>query len=229
MFEELEKNLEIKFKNKDLLKNAFIHRSFLNEHTEEKLPHNERLEFLGDAVLGFIVSEHLFNSYPDHAEGDLTNFRSSIVNARTLALVGKKLDLGNFLLLSKGEEATGGRDRQYLLANTFEALLGAIYLDLGIESAKKLVQRELLPLLPEIISNKLYKDFKSGFQELSQEKVNVTPTYKVTEEIGPDHDRSFKVGVFINEKMVGEGSGKSKQLAEQEAAKNALANFDKIK
>ncbi len=228
MLEDLEKSLKINFKDKELLKSAFIHRSFLNEHSEEKLPHNERLEFLGDSVLGFVVSEFLYKKYPDRPEGDLTNFRSSIVNARALAEVGRKLNLGKYLLLSKGEEATGGRERQYLLANTFEALLGAIYLDSGPAEASKLIHRELLPLLPEIITTGSYKDFKSGFQEQAQERLNTTPTYKVLEEIGPVHDRTFKVGVFLNDKQVGEGSGKSKQLAEQEAASAALENFDKI-
>ena len=225
MLENIEKKLGITFKDKDLLKSAFIHRSYLNEHPEEKISHNERLEFLGDSVLGFVVSEHLFIKYPTHAEGDLTNFRSSLVNARTLAEVSKKIGLGDFLLLSKGEEATGGRDRQYLLANTFEALLGAIYLDSGIDQAKKLIHEELLPKLEHIIDKKLYKDFKSAFQEIAQEKQNTTPSYKVLDESGPDHNRTFKVGVFIGENQVGEGSGKSKQIAEQEAAASALAKF----
>lgn len=228
MLDEFEKGLQLNFKNKDLLKTAFIHRSYLNEHAAEQLPHNERLEFLGDSVLGFIVSEYLFNKYPTRPEGDLTNFRSSIVNARTLAEVARKLNLGKYLLLSKGEEATGGRDRQYLLANTFEALLGAIYLDSGLEKAEKLIGDFLLPLLPEIIDKGSYKDFKSALQELAQEKVNITPTYKVLEEVGPDHDRTFKVGVFLGDKQVGSGGGKSKQQAEQEAASNALENFPQI-
>ena len=228
MLEEIEKFLKITFKDKNLLRSAFIHRSYLNEHSEEKLPHNERLEFLGDSVLGFVVSEFLFKEYPDRPEGDLTNFRSSIVNARALAEAARKLSLGKYLLLSKGEEATGGRDRQYLLANTFEALLGAIYLDSGLAAASELIEGELLPLLPEIITKGSYKDFKSAFQEQAQERLNTTPTYKVTEEVGPDHDRTFKVGVFLAEKKVGEGMGKSKQQAEQEAASSALENFDKI-
>lgn len=228
MFEELENSLNIHFSNKELLRSAFIHRSFLNEHSEEKLPHNERLEFLGDSVLGFVVSEFLYKKYPDRPEGDLTNFRSSIVNARTLAEAASKLELGKYLLLSKGEEATGGRNRQYLLANTFEALLGAIYLDLGLQPARELINRELLPLLPEIITKGSYKDFKSALQEQSQEKLNVTPTYKVMQETGPDHDRTFTVGVFLNDKQVGQGTGKSKQQAEQEAASAALENFSKL-
>src|SRR3972149_1750526 len=170
MLEELEKSLKLNFKDKNLLKSAFIHRSYLNEHPEEKIPHNERLEFLGDSVLGFVVSEYLFLKYPDRPEGDLTNFRSSIVNARTLSEVGGKLALGKYLLLSKGEEATGGRERQYLLANTFEALLGAIYLDLGLQRASELIHDQLIPLLPEIITKGSYKDFKSAFQEQAQDK-----------------------------------------------------------
>ncbi len=228
MLEELEKSLKLNFKDKNLLKSAFIHRSYLNEHPEEKIPHNERLEFLGDSVLGFVVSEYLFLKYPNRPEGDLTNFRSSIVNARTLSEVGGKLELGKYLLLSKGEEATGGRERQYLLANTLEALLGAIYLDLGLPKASELIHEQLIPLLPAIITTGSYKDFKSAFQEQSQDKLNVTPTYKVLEEIGPDHDRTFEVGVFISDKQVGKGKGKSKQQAEQEAASAALENFDKI-
>ncbi len=228
MFEELEKTLRFNFKNKDLLKTAFIHRSYLNEHPEEKLSHNERLEFLGDSVLGFIVSEHLYQKYPNHPEGDLTNFRSSLVNAKTLSEISRNLDLGKYLLLSKGEEATGGRDRQYILANTFESFLGAMYLDSGIEPARELVSRELLPALENIISNKLYKDFKSGFQELAQEKRNITPVYKVLSEEGPDHNRTFTVGVFLNDEEIAQGSGKSKQLAEQEAASSAIAKLSKI-
>lgn len=229
MLEELEKSLKLNFNDKSLLKTAFIHRSYLNEHPQEQLSHNERLEFLGDSVLGFVVSEYLYKKYPDRPEGDLTNFRSSIVNARALAEVARKLSLGKYLLLSKGEEATGGRDRQYLLANTFEALLGAIYLDSGLKTAEELIKNELLPLLPEIISKGSYKDFKSALQELSQEKLNLTPTYKVLEEIGPDHNRTFKVGVFLGEKHLAEGTGKSKQLAEQEAASVALENFEKLR
>src|SRR4030042_572637 len=167
--ESLEKSLNIEFKNKDLLRIAFIHRSYLNEHPEEQLPHNERLEFLGDAVLGLVVSEYLYNHYPNHPEGDLTNFRSSLVNAKILSTAASSLKIGDYLYLSKGEEATGGRNRQYILANTFESLIGAIFLDRGIEEAKKFIKNFLLPNLPEIIEKKLYKDFKSLLQEKSQE------------------------------------------------------------
>ncbi len=220
-----EKEIGVKFNNKNLLKTAFIHRSYLNEHGDEKLPHNERFEFLGDAVLGLVVSQYLFEEYPNHPEGDLTNFRSSIVNARMLSTAGSALKLGGYLFLSKGEEATGGRERQFILANTFESLIGAIFLDQGLEKAKKFIEGNLLPYLPEIIEKKLYKDFKSQLQEISQEKLSVTPVYKVLQESGPDHARIFKIGVLVGDKVLGEGTGNSKQLAEQEAARRALENW----
>ncbi|MEX0621609.1 MAG: ribonuclease III [Candidatus Woykebacteria bacterium] len=224
----LEKGLGFKFKNKDLLKTAFIHRSYLNEHPNEKLPNNERLEFLGDAVLGLVVSEHLYQSYPDHPEGDLTNFRSSLVNAKALSKVAQSLNLGEYLYLSRGEEATGGRNRQYILANTFEALVGAIFLDRGLQISKKVIETNLLIFLAEIIEKKLYKDFKSLLQEKSQEKLSLTPTYKLIEERGPDHAKVFKIGVLIGNRKISEGAGNSKQAAEQEAAKQALEKWSDI-
>lgn len=228
MLEELEKSLKLKFKNKDLIKTAFVHRSYLNEHPDEAISHNERLEFLGDSILGFIVSEYLFERFPSSSEGDLTNFRSALVNASSLASVSGELGLGEHLLLSKGEEATGGRQRQYLLANTFEAFLGALYLDLGIEPARKFVHTYLLPNIDQIIDKKLYKDFKSLLQEKAQEKLSTTPIYKVLGEEGPDHSKIFKMGVYFGEKLVAEGSGASKQKAEQAAAESALANFPSV-
>jgi ribonuclease-3 len=226
--DNLEKRLKLKFKNKGLLKTAFIHRSYLNEHPNEKLAHNERLEFLGDAVLGLIVSNYLYNEYPNHPEGDLTNFRSSLVNARTLSKAASILKLGDCLYLSRGEEATGGRERQYILANTFEALIGAIFLDQGFGEAGRFIKEHLLTLLSEIIEKKLYKDFKSQLQEKAQEEVGFTPTYKLLAEKGPDHEKTFKIGVLVGRKRIGEGTGSSKQLAEQEAAKIALENWSKI-
>ncbi len=223
---ELEKKLKIPFNNADLFRNAFVHRSFLNEHPEEKLPNNERLEFLGDSVLSFVVSQYLYENFPGHPEGDLTNFRASLVNARALSVIAKGLDLGSYLLLSRGEEASGGRDRQYLLANTFEALLGAIYLDKGVEVAQKFVLEQVIPYLPQIIESKLYKDFKSLLQEQSQEKTGTTPTYKVLKEVGPDHSKTFTMGVFLQDKLLAEGLGQSKQQAEQEAAKKALETWE---
>jgi ribonuclease-3 len=223
--EQLQKELKINITDKNLLKNAFIHRSYLNEHPEEKLPNNERLEFLGDSVLSFIVSEHLYNQYPLHPEGDLTNFRASLVNAKALSVIARELNLGEYLLLSRGEEASGGRTRQYLLANTFEALLGAIYLDKGIEIARKFVHNQVLPFLPNIIESKTYKDFKSLLQEMSQEKKGSTPTYKVLTEVGPDHAKTFTMGVYLGDDLLSQGSGQSKQEAEQAAAKKALESW----
>ena len=224
---KLETFLQLNFKNKDILKNAFIHRSYLNEHPEVSLPHNERLEFLGDAVLGLVVSENLFKKYPTHPEGDLTNFRSSLVNARTLSKAAAALKLGQYLYLSKGEESTGGRERQYILANTFEALIGAIYIDLGLGATKKFVGKFLLIYLTEIIKKKLYKDFKSLLQERSQEHMGVTPSYKIIEEKGPDHAKTFETAVYLDNKKISTGTGNSKQAAEQQAAKQALENWQK--
>ena len=220
--DNLAKELDLSFKNKELFRNAFVHRSYLNEHPDEKLPNNERLEFLGDSVLSFIVSQHLYETYPDHPEGDLTNFRASLVNAKALSQVAKNLHLGEYLLLSKGEEASGGRTRQYLLANTFEALLGAIYLDNGVAVARKIVSEFVIPHLTSIIEGKLYKDFKSLLQEHSQEETGATPIYKVIEETGPDHAKTFTMGVFLLEKLLAKGVGQSKQEAEQQAAQKAL-------
>ena len=225
--EKLEKILGVKFHDKNLLKTAFIHRSYLNEHPEESLSNNERLEFLGDAVLGMIVSEYLYKAYPKHPEGDLTNFRSSLVNAKALSLAAASLEIGDYLFLSKGEEATGGRSRQYILANTFEALVGSIFLDQGASAAKKFVEAHLLPDLAEIIEKKLYKDFKSLLQEKAQEDLSTTPVYKVLEESGPDHAKTFRVGVYTGKTLSAEGAGSSKQAAEQEAAKAALEKWDK--
>jgi len=220
--EELEKSLSLKFKNKNSIKTAFIHRSYLNEHPEETLPHNERLEFLGDSVLGMLVSEYLYKKFPDHPEGDLTNFRSSLVNARILSQISSSLNLGTFLYLSKGEESTGGRTRQYILANTLEAFIGALFLDSGLEITNKFVLKYILPPLSEIIEKKLYKDFKSLLQERSQEEQGLTPIYKILKETGPDHEKTFLTGVYLGKKKISEGRGSSKQLAEQEAARIAL-------
>jgi len=223
--EELEKTLNIKFRNKNLLKNAFIHRSYLNEHSEEKLPNNERLEFLGDSILAFVVSTYLFQNHPDSQEGDLTNFRASLVNSKSLSEVAKRLNLGKFLYLSRGEETTGGREREYLLANTVESLIGAIYLDSGIEKVSSFIKNYILNNLEEIIEKELYKDFKSKMQERSQEVFSITPIYQVIVEEGPDHNKKFRVGVYLGKLLVSEGEGKSKQEAEQEAAKTAY-EFD---
>ncbi len=224
--ESLEEKLGINFQNKDLLLNAFIHRSYLNENPRFHLQSNERLEFLGDACLELAVSEHLFRTYPENPEGDLTNYRSAIVNTQSLADCARQLDLGAYLLLSRGEAASNGRNSEYLLANTFEALLGAIYLEFGYQKVTEVVHNYVTIKLEHIIQNKLYKDAKSKLQELSQEVLNVTPHYEVLEEWGPDHQKTFKVGVFLGKKQVGAGEGSSKQKAEIEAAQTALEDWE---
>ena len=222
-FAILEKSLGLEFKNRDLLIEAFCHRSYLNEHPDFYLPHNERLEFLGDAVLELIVTEYLYKKYPEKNEGELTNWRAALVNAKILGELAKNLGFNDFLLLSKGEEKETGKARLYILANTFEALIGAIYLDQGYEVAKNFVEKNLIEIkLPEIIEKGLFKDPKTRFQEEAQERVKITPTYKVLEEWGPDHAKHFVVGVFLGDELIAKGEGSSKQEAEEEAAKNAL-------
>jgi ribonuclease-3 len=221
-FSQLEKKLKLKFKNKDLLIQAFIHRSFLNENPDFKLPHNERLEFLGDAVLEQIVTEYLFQSYPQKAEGELTSWRAALVNAKMLAKIAQNTGFNDFLLLSLGESKETGKARQYILANTFEAFIGALYLDQGLSSCKDFIEKNLIKELPHIIEAGLFKDSKSCFQEEAQERTGITPIYKVLEEWGPDHARRFIVGVFLEKELVAKGEGSSKQEAEEEAAKRAL-------
>lgn len=211
-----------KFKNLQLLEEAFTHRSYLNENPQRNLVSNERLEFLGDAVLSFLVSKLLFQKFPRLPEGDLTNLRSAIVCTKTLCRTAKNLNLGEKLKLSRGEETSGGRNNPSLLANTFEAFLGALYLDQGIEEAENFLKTCLFPFLSEIIKSDSYKDFKSRFQEIVQEKAKISPVYKILKTIGPDHAKKFTVGVYVKEKLIGQGSGWSKQEAEQEAAKTAL-------
>ncbi len=222
-FSTLEKQLNFKFKNKNLLIQAFCHRSYLNENPEANLENNERLEFLGDAVLELIITEYLFEKYPKKPEGELTNWRAALVNAKMLCEVAKELGFNDFLLLSKGETKETGKSRDYILANTFEAFIGSAYLDSGYNDCQKFIKKHLIVKLPEIISKGLFKDAKSCFQEESQERVGVTPTYKVLKEQGPDHAKNFVVGVFLSNQLVAEGKGSSKQEAEVEAAKNALA------
>jgi ribonuclease-3 len=219
----LEKKLDLDFKNKDLLIQAFCHRSYLNEHPDFYLTHNERLEFLGDAVLELVVTEYLYKKYPEKSEGELTNWRAALVNAKILGDLARELGFNDFLLLSKGESKEEGKARQYILANTFEALIGAIYLDMGYKRCQEFVEKKLIERkLPEIIEKGLFKDAKSRFQEEAQERVGITPSYKVLDEWGPDHAKHFLVGVFLKEELVAKGEGSSKQEAEEEAAKNAL-------
>jgi len=223
--DKLEKNLKISIKDRDLFQTALTHRSYLNEHRNYKLPSNERLEFLGDAVLQFLTSEYLFREYPNSPEGDLTNFRAALVCTKSLAEEARHLDYGQHLLLAHGEEESGGRDREYILANTFEAILGAMYLDQPLKTCRKFLEKQLFPKLADIVKNREYKDDKSTFQELTQEDVGITPEYKVLEEWGPDHDKQFKIGVFLGSKKAGAGEGHSKQEAEQAAARNALEKW----
>jgi ribonuclease-3 len=219
---EFEEKIGITFTNKDLLKQAFIHRSFLNENPSETLPHNERLEYLGDAVLELVVSEFLFSELPDVHEGELTAIRAALVNTRSLAGIADELQMDSYLLLSKGEANSSGRARQYMLANTFESFVGALFLDQGIDAARAFIKKQLFPKLPNILENKTWQDAKSLFQEKAQEADGITPRYEVLAEEGPDHNKHFVVGVFLNEKKVAEGSGYSKQDAEQDTARNAL-------
>lgn len=218
---QLESALGITFKDKNLLRQVFVHRSYLNENVGFDLDHNERLEFLGDAVLELVVTEHLYRHY-NNPEGELTNWRSALVRGVMLAEIAQNLSMGDYLYLSRGEERSGGKARQLILANTFEAFIGGLYLDQGYEAAAKFIQEQLIHRLKHIIDEKLYLDPKSRLQELCQERSGITPLYKVIAEYGPDHAKSFSVGVYLNNELVGEGSGSSKQNAEQAAAHSAL-------
>ncbi len=222
-FSKLEKAIGVEFKNIDLLKQSVVHRSYLNEHPNFGLHHNERLEFLGDAVLEIIVTEHLYKNYPDTPEGDLTNWRASLVNSKMLSVIAKETKLEEFLYLSKGENKDkNSKARQYILANAVEAVIGAIYLDQGTKMAKKFIQAKILSKLEHILSNKLYIDAKSKFQEKAQEIYKITPSYRVAEESGPDHDKTFKVGLYLGDKLVAYGKGSSKQEAQVDAAARGI-------
>ncbi len=222
-FSALEKEIGFKFKNIDLLLQATVHRSYLNEHADFKLHHNERLEFLGDAVLEIIVTEYLFLNYPETPEGDLTNWRASLVNTKMLSLVATELKLDKYMHLSKGEaKDSNSKARGYILANAVEAIIGAIYLDSGIKQATKFVNKRMISKLDNILDKELYRDPKSKFQEKAQEKFKATPYYKVLKEEGPDHDKIFEIGLYLSEKLIAKGSGKSKQEAQVDAARNGI-------
>ena len=210
------------FATPDLLVEALTHRSYLNEHREYAGSHNERLEFLGDAVLELAVTNFLFEKFPAKPEGDLTSYRAALVNTISLAQSSQALGVGDFLLLSKGEAKDTGRAREVILADTFEAIIGAIYLDAGYAAAEKFIGTNLYGKIDEVIANRSYQDAKSRFQEIAQEKRGATPSYETLSEIGPDHDKRFTVGVFIGSGEIARGAGKSKQEAEQAAAQNAL-------
>lgn len=218
----LEKRLGITFQDKNVLLTAMVHRSYLNEHPRFRIEHNERLEFLGDAVLELIVTEYLYTHFPN-PEGELTNWRASLVNAHMLGSIAQEICLNEYILLSKGEaKDTNSKARLYILANAFEALIGAIYIDQGWDVSRAFVLDHVVSKLPYILEHGLYMDPKSKFQEAAQEKEGVTPTYKVLKEDGPDHAKHFTVGVFLGDEMVAEGGGTSKQEAQVEAAKRAL-------
>lgn len=220
-FLELEKKIGVEFRNKDLLLQSLTHRSYLNEYPKWPLDHNERLEFLGDAVLELVVTDYLYNHFPN-PEGEMTNWRAAIVNSVMLAKISAKFDLNEYILLSRGEAKDTGRARQYILANAAEALIGAIYLDQGYKKTEEFITKFVITELAAIIEGNLYRDPKSRFQEEAQERVGITPTYEVLKEWGPDHARNFDIGVFLGEEMAGQGEGLSKQEAQQAAAEEAL-------
>jgi ribonuclease III len=218
----LEQRLGVSFKEKLFLEQALVHRSYINENPGYQYGHNERLEFLGDAVLELVVTEFLFKTYPN-PEGELTNWRASLVNSKMLAEMSVKLGVNEHLYLSRGEaKDDNSKARQYILANAFESIVGAMYLDSGYEVARDFIHRELLPELPHILENELYRDPKSKFQEASQDKVGITPSYKVLGETGPDHAKIFTIGVFLKDEEVAQGKGASKQEAEEAAARAGL-------
>ena len=219
-FSDFEKKIKVVFKNKNLLKQAFTHRSYINENGAMALSHNERLEFLGDAVLELIVTDFLYRKYPNYAEGELTALRSALVNAIIISEIAGEIGMNDYLLLSKGEAKDFGKARMYILANTYEALVGAMYLDAGYEVVNKFIAKTVLPKTEEIVNKKLWRDAKSLVQEKCQEFVSVTPAYKVLS--GPDHDKHFTVGIYFGSDLIAEGKGKSKQEAEQSAAMGAL-------
>ncbi len=220
-FDKLEDKLNIKFRNRKLLEQAFLHCSYLNEHPSLKMEHNERLEFLGDAVLELVVTRYLFNKYPN-PEGELTTWRAALVNSKMLAEVADKLGFNDFLLLSKGEKQDIGRARQFILANTFEAVVGAIYLDQGFDKTEEFIKNNLIKELPRVLKEKLYQDPKSYFQEQTQGRLGITPSYELIKEQGPDHAKMFEVGVYLEEELVAKGKGPSKQAAQEDAARKGL-------
>lgn len=218
-----EQKIEYTFKDTRLLEQAFTHRSYLNEHRESGREHNERLEFLGDAVLELVVTEFLFAKYPEKAEGELTAVRAALVNTVSISAAASQLGMNDHLLLSRGESKDTGRARAIILANAFEALIGAIYLDAGYAPAAAFIRAQLFHKADEIVIRKLWQDAKSRFQEIAQERIGVTPSYQLLSQSGPDHDKRFLVGAFVAEERVAQGEGRSKQEAEQTAAEKALA------
>ncbi|MAU01204.1 MAG: ribonuclease III [Anaerolineaceae bacterium] len=227
-FTELENNLNVHFKDYSLLARALTHRSYLNENPDAALEDNERLEFLGDAVLDFIVGAYLYHRFPEMDEGELTSLRAALVRARTLAGFARQLEIGRFLQLGLGEAENGGRERIPLLCASFEAVIGAIYLDQGLSSVKSLVEQLINPALTEIMAESLHKDAKSEFQVWAQARYNITPHYEVIDTSGPDHAKQFTVQVLLGDDVWGEGTGRSKQVAAQAAAKVAMAKAETV-
>ncbi len=219
----LQKKIGVTFKDGSLLKQALVHRSYLNEHPDFNIGHNERLEFLGDAVLEIVVTEFLYLNFTTTPEGDLTNWRASLVNAKMLYEVAAELGVEEYLYLSKGESRDKNKkSRQFILANSIEAIIGAIYLDQGIEAAKKFILTNVVSKLDDILKNQTYLDPKSRFQEKSQEEKGITPHYQILDEVGPDHAKIFTVGLYLEEELIATGKGSSKQEAQVEAAANGL-------
>ena len=221
-FSKFEEKIGVKFKDKNLLRQAFIHRSYLNENPSLGLEQNERLEFLGDAALELAITEYLYKKYPKKTEGEMTALRAALVNAVTLSEAANNLNIDDLMLLSKGEAKSLGKARQYILANAFEALIGAIYLNGGYEETFDFLEKNLFGKIEEVIEKKLWIDAKSLFQEKAQELESVTPAYKVLAESGPDHEKVFTIGVFLGDELITDGYGASKQEAEQDAARKAL-------
>ena len=225
---KFQKNLKTKFKDVSVLKQSLIHKSYLNEVRHTDLSNNERLEFLGDAVLELVITKYLFDFFPERPEGELTSFRAAIVRTESIARAAEELEFGKYIYMSKGEEATGGRKRPYILANTFEAVIGAIYLDLGLDEAEKFIERTLVPKIKEIVEKRLDIDPKSKLQEIAQEVVKETPQYTLVSEEGPDHDKVFTVVVTLKEIELKKGTGRSKQEAEQSSAKATLKHWKEL-
>lgn len=225
-FEPFLQKLGITFSNTSLVRQAFTHRSYVNEHRGEQIEHNERLEFLGDAVLELVTSDFLYKKYPESPEGELTSYRAALVNTVSISDAATVLGMNEHLLLSKGEAKDTGRARQYILANTFEAFIGALYLDQGYIAAQKFIADSLFHKTEKMVAQRLWQDAKSRFQEMAQEKEGITPRYEMLEESGPDHDKIFVEGVFLGDELVAKGEGNSKQEAEQAAAEAALVAKD---
>lgn len=224
-FKDLQVKIDYTFKDENKLVKALTHRSYINEHRDENLQSNETYEFLGDSILEFWISDKLFRQFPQFNEGDLTNLRSLIVCTQNLSLIASNINLGNFIMLSKGEERHGGRTNQSILADTFEAILGSIYLDDGIVPAFKFLDKTLTESISKLSSKQIYKDPKSLFQEIAQSKRGITPKYQTVSESGPDHQKNFEVAVYVGEELVATGCGNSKQKAEEDASLNATKIF----